>query len=116
VRAVLLALVLAAIGVTLVLTLTAGAANTPQDTVRRWLQPRSIHDACAQFAPDSRPGILQCARAAGSTPPNDLVFSHVVIDGNHAAVQADFTVGRDPVEEHFRLVKLHGAWLITFDR
>jgi Flp pilus assembly protein CpaB len=116
-RLVALILAAAAAGalVLLVLTLTAGAANTPQDTVQRFLQPRNIRDACAQFAPDSR--LNSCIVSEVRTPPaTHLVFSHVAIKGNHAAVQADFMVRSHSYHAQFRLVKLHGVWLITFDR
>ena len=116
--AVILAAATAAV-VLLVLTLTAGAANGPQDTVKHFLQPRNLFDACNQLAPRSRMKPALCIvgelqRALPNT--HHLVFSDVVIHGNHATLQADFGTVRHPVKEYYRLVKLHGVWLITSDR
>ena len=107
-RTVALALVVAA----------AAGAHTPQGAVKRFIEPRSAKDACAQLAPAYRkrleetygpcvPGIKKNPRAT------NLVISHVVVHGKHATLEADYRVPGSTVYESYSLVKHHHIWLST---
>jgi hypothetical protein len=112
----LLALILAiAVGVTLAVTLTARAANTPQNAVERILQQRNPADACAQLVLPYR-SIGRCIVNLTRAPSHatNLVISHIFIRGTHATLQANYDNGpTNRVETHYRLVQRHGRWLIT---
>jgi hypothetical protein len=102
----------------LALTLAATGAHTPQGAVKRFIEPRSAKDACAQLAPAYRKKIEsefgRCITGMKYHPKvTHLVFSHVVIHGRHAKLRADYDIPSGGVEEHYTLVRQHGVWLIN---
>jgi len=105
----------------LALTIAIAGAHAPQDAVKRFLQPRNARDACAQLAPAYRKQIEAqygpCVAGVAKNPKaTHLVISDVVVHGNEAALQADYSVPSGPITEHFTLVQRHHIWLITSAR
>jgi hypothetical protein len=113
-RALLLALILAAVGVTLALALGSADTETPQSAVARFLQSRNPSDACNEWASLSSSQRWACVHSVVRGPwATHLVISHVVIHGKNATLRADFDYPSNAVGEHFSLVQHHGVWLIT---
>jgi hypothetical protein len=113
-RVLLLALILAAVGVTLALSIGSAGTETPQNAVARFLQSQDPKVACSQWVGLRPVNRWACVHSAVRGPrATNLVFSHVVIQGNKATLGAAYDYPSNPVTERFSLVHRHGVWLIS---
>jgi hypothetical protein len=96
----------------------AVSGDTPEQAVRRFLDPRSPADACAQL---SHPYLKRLERRYGpclvavqaNLRVTQLVISQVVVHGKTATLKANYRMPTGPVAERFSLIKIKSNWLIS---
>ena len=113
-RILLIALIIAAAGVTLALTLGLSDTESPQDVVKRFIESPKPLDACDQW---TRPRQTECIAWVAKNPhPSSVGISRVAIHGNRATLMANYAIAAGlgaPGGGRFSLAQQHGVWLIT---
>ncbi len=93
------------------------ASSTPQQTVVRFLAPKSPADGCAQLTARYRRELDRrygpCTTAITANPKaTHIRFSNVQLRGSHATLDVHYRAGGHALAETFVLLRQSGRWRI----